>query len=299
MRGSVRFQLYNYAEMYSNTNSRFEFPALRLRTATIDIDWKSRTLMVGQEKPLVSVRNPDSLAQVGIPALSGAGNLWYWQPQVRFEQRFETPDRRDSFHAQGSVIMTNENGAYVPPMFASRLEPARPGYEGRFEWKHSFGDNAWVAAAPFVHWSATHVAGQSIDSRLAGFDASIRPGHVLELTGTYFAGQNIANLGALDQGFTIHFTGEVTPVHSRGGWGQIAILPESRLSFHAFAGAQSDRESDLYTGVGRNLSYVVNAFYRLAPNVIFAVEAGQIRTRYIGVGERLRNNYNAGLAYLF
>ncbi len=299
VKGSVRFQLYNYADLYTDQYSPFESPALRLRTATIDIDWKSRSLTVGQEKPLVSTRNPDSLAQVGIPPLSGAGNLWYWQPQVRFEQRFATADHRDSFRAQGSVLMTNENGAYVSGPSASTLEPRRPAYQGRFEWTHSFGDEAFVAVAPLFHWSATHVAGTSVNSQLAGFDASVRPGRVLELTGTYFAGQNIANLGALGQGFTIHPSGAVTPAHSRGGWGQVSILPASRLSFHAFAGVQADRESDLYGGISRNLSYAVNAFYRVAPNVIFSVEAGQIRTRYIGSGERLRNNYDAALAYLF
>ncbi|MBM3773987.1 MAG: hypothetical protein FJW37_02380 [Acidobacteria bacterium] len=62
---------------------------LRLRIASIEVDWKSRSLMVGQEKPLISLREPNSLAQVGVSPLTNAGNLWLWQPQARFEQRFQ------------------------------------------------------------------------------------------------------------------------------------------------------------------------------------------------------------------
>ncbi len=36
---------------------------------------------------MIAPRDPDSLAQVGVSPLTGAGNLWLWQPQVRIEQR--------------------------------------------------------------------------------------------------------------------------------------------------------------------------------------------------------------------
>jgi hypothetical protein len=45
--------------------------------------------MIGQDKPLISPRDPDSLAQVGLSPLTAAGNPWLWKPQVRFEHRFE------------------------------------------------------------------------------------------------------------------------------------------------------------------------------------------------------------------
>jgi uncharacterized protein (UPF0335 family) len=61
---------------------------LRLRTARMDIDWGSTSLMFGQDKSIISPREPNSLASVGYPALSDSGNLWRWQPQVRLEQRF-------------------------------------------------------------------------------------------------------------------------------------------------------------------------------------------------------------------
>ena len=61
---------------------------IRVRTAAIQIDWKNTSIVAGQDKPIVSPREPDSLAQVQVSPLTGAGNLWLWQPQVRVDQRF-------------------------------------------------------------------------------------------------------------------------------------------------------------------------------------------------------------------
>jgi hypothetical protein len=57
--------------------------AFRLRTASVEIDWKTRSILAGLEKPIFNPREPSSLAQVGISPLTGAGNLWLWLPQVR------------------------------------------------------------------------------------------------------------------------------------------------------------------------------------------------------------------------
>ena len=66
-----------------NFNSTF-----RLRTGSINLDWKTTKLMVGIDKPIFNPREPSSLAQVGISPLTGAGNLWLWMPQARVEQDF-------------------------------------------------------------------------------------------------------------------------------------------------------------------------------------------------------------------
>ena len=38
---------------------------LRIRTATLDLTWKNTTFSVGQDKPIISPRDPSSFAQVG------------------------------------------------------------------------------------------------------------------------------------------------------------------------------------------------------------------------------------------
>ena len=45
--------------------------------------------------------------------------------------------------------------------------------------------------------------------------------------------------------------------------------------------------------------YAGNLMYKLAPNVLAALEASQTRTEYLGSLLRLNNHYDLALAYLF
>jgi hypothetical protein len=109
----------------------------------------------------------------------------------------------------------------------------------------------------------------------------------------------VAPVGGLE-GFTIFYNGAVIPVHSQGGWGQLAIPVTSRLTFHLFSGLEAGRSADLTNyAIGRNWVSGANLFYRLAPNVLFGAELSQTRTTYIESGLRLNNHYDLALAYLF
>ena len=60
---------------------------MRLRTATMRMDWTDTSVVVGQDAIFFSPTSPTSFASLAIPALSGAGNLWAWVPQIRVEHR--------------------------------------------------------------------------------------------------------------------------------------------------------------------------------------------------------------------
>ena len=269
-----------------------------LRTATLDLAWKNTTLTFGQDKPIYAPRDPDSLAQVGVSPLTAAGNLWDWQPQIRIEQRFAMSDRT-GFRAQAGVYQTEEMDAFVPASYAKSLEHARPGFEGRVEFYH--GDvNRRFEIAPGFHLSTTHVAGTSVPSKLASLDWLIRPTAAVEFTGALFRGENVANQGALRQGFTVLAQGNAIPIRSYGGWGQVAWFAKPRLTLHIYGGQEHDNESDLRgAGLSRNFIYAGNAVYKLAPNVLASFEVSQVRTRYIVNGLRINNHYDLAIAYLF
>lgn len=274
---------------------------LRLRTASMEVDWKSRGVMVGQEKPIFAPRDPNSLAQVQISPLTGAGNLWLWQPQVRFEQRFSLAERT-SLSAQIGVVQTSEAVASVPPAFAGSLARARPGLQGRFNLTHAWGDERRIEFAPGFHTSATHIAGISLPSNLFSLDWLAKPWRPIEFSGAFFKGKNLAHfgIGGTRQGFTFLADDTVIPIHSTGGWGQFTVLATSRLTFNIFGGQHDNRNRDLLgAAVGRNLAYAINMQYRLAPNVILGVESMQVRTNYLGLGNRLNNHYDLAVAYLF
>jgi hypothetical protein len=271
---------------------------LRIRIATLDLTWKNTTISVGQNKPIISPREPTSLAQVGISPLTSAGNLWDWNPQVRIEQRFSLGDN-SGLRAQAGVYETTESyAANLPQAFAGTLERSRPGYEGRLEYFHGAGK--WrIEVAPGFHGGTTRVAGSSLQSEIATLDWMMRPAPQVEFSGEAFWGQAVSGLGALP-GFNVSLLGIASPVHTNGEWGQIALLPASRLSFHIYSGEQANRSSDVAAnGVIRNFMYAGNLIYKFAPNVLAALEASQARTDYLGSGLRLNNHYDLAIAYLF
>jgi hypothetical protein len=274
---------------------------IRLRTAAIAIDWDSSTLMVGQDKPIFAPRNPDSLAQVGVAPLAGSGNLWFWEPQARFEQRIKIGEQL-TLRADAGIVQTSEFLANVPTAFAATLERSRPGAEARFELVYGSQAGPRIEIAPGFHYSATHVAGTSVPSDVFSLDWLLAPIDRIELTGAAYSGQDLAHfgLGAVRQGFTIFGPRNALPIHAKGGWSQLTLRATNRLSFHLLGGIHDGRNRDLLAGdIAYNHSYGGNFFYHLAPNVIFSFEALQTRTNYLGPGLRLSNHYDLAIAYLF
>lgn len=277
---------------------------MRLRTAVIGLDWQARSFEVALEKPLISPRDPDSLAQVGISPLSGAGNLWLWIPQARFEQRFRFGEQ-SGVRLQVAAVETLEAKPGSYPGYGSsqsaEYESRRPGVEGRIEL-FSGGQTRRIEIAPGFHRSISHVAGASVPSNVFSLDWLARPAGRVDLTGAFFTGRNVAPLGTggIGQGYSLDRGYGVRPVHSRGGWTQLTIRAAPRLSFHFFTGLHADRNSGLEAGrIGRNLLYGANLFYSLAPNVLVGLESTQVRTSYVSASQLINNHYDLALAYLF
>lgn len=294
VRGSLYLDFFGGTSMPNNL-------IMRIRTGVITLDWNSSTLTVGQDKPIFSPRDPDSLAQVGVAPLAGSGNLWFWEPQARFEQRFRLGEQW-TLRAQAGVVQTSEFLANVPAPFAASLERYRPGAEGRFEAAWASQSGRRLEIAPGFHYSSSHVAGTAVPSSLVSVDWLVSPADWIEWTGSAWSGKNLAHfgLGALRQGFTVFGPGNAEPVHAQGGWTQLTLRATSRLSFHLMGGIHDGRNRDLLPGdIARNYSWGGNFFYHLAPNVITSFEALQTQTTYLGPGIRLTNHYDLSLAYLF
>jgi len=284
-----------YMDFFSGSAASLNH-VLRIRLATVQLDWPNTTFTVGQDKPLVSRREPNSLAQVGVSPLTNAGNPWLWQPQARIEQRFALSEKT-MLKAEAGIFQTSEQ-TNIPSDLAGRVEVSRPALEARVSIKRESGDRIFEFA-PVVHASTTHISGASVPSRLFGVDWLIKPSSSFEVTGMLFRGQNFANLGAIG-GLSVGPATRVIPVRGAGGWIQFRYIATQRLSFNFYGGQQDDRNRDLVTGrVAKNQYYAGNVMYMLAPNVISAFEVGQARTTYLGVGNRLNNHYDLALGYLF
>ena len=287
-----------YMDFFSGTLPLSQ--TVRLRTGSLNIDWATRSVMGGIEKPIFNPREPSSLAQVGLSPLSGAGNLWLWVPQARFTQNLAFGSE-SGVRATVGVIQTREVGPYPGSQPVTNLEQSRPGWEGRFEFFHKLDDERRLEIAPGFHASTTHASGVSIPSRVFSLDWFFNPVKRLEFTGAYYYGENVAMLGtgAIRQGFDIDKSG-AQAVHSQGGWGQLTVHALPRLDFHMFSGQQDDRNSDLITGgIGKNFLFGGNVYFRIAPNVLLGWETTQVRTVYLGQGTQVNNHYDLALGYLF
>jgi uncharacterized protein (UPF0335 family) len=274
--------------------------AMRIRTASIELAWKTRSITAGLEKPIFNPREPSSLAQVGISPLTGAGNLWLWLPQVRFEQDIRL-GASSGVRAQIGAVQTREIGPYVGTVAP---EASRPAAEGRFNFYHKLDEERRMEISGGFHASTTHAGGKSIPSNLFSMDWFFNPWKPVEFTGGFYSGENVAHLGSgTRQGFAVYTSYGRTygaALGSRGGWGQVTLHALPRLDFHLFTGQVDDANAELGTGsIGKNLLFGGNAYFHIAPNVLMGMEASQVRTVYLGQGVRINNHYDLALAYLF
>jgi hypothetical protein len=294
----AKFGGTTYVDFFAGSSNSLNH-LIRLRIATMDMEWKNTTLTFGQDKPIISPREPNSLAQVGVSPLTGAGNLWLWQPQARLEQRISFGESV-GLKAQVGLFETAETSTTIPAQYTSTQAHGRPGYEGRFNFWRDFGSGRRIEIAPGFHFSSSHVAGTSIPSDIFSVDWLIAPLSKLRFSGMFFDGKNVAGLGSLQQGYTFFYDDRIVPIHAAGGWAQLSIPITPRLTFNAYSGEEADRARDLLSGaIRRNLVTAANLFYRFAPNVLGSFEASQTRTAYITLGNRLNNHYDLALAYLF
>jgi hypothetical protein len=271
---------------------------LRLRTATIRIDWANTTVSVGQDKPLISPRDPDSLAQVAFAPLTGAGNPWLWQPQARVEQRFSFTDT-SGVRLQGSIYQTKESLTNLPADYQTSTQASRPGWEGRVEYWKKWGAAQKLEIASGFHSSFSKVEDTTIASDALSFDWLVDPLPRWELTGAFYRGQNLGTIGG-GSGITLFPNGMLTGIHQTSGWVQNSFRLTPRLKLNGFAGEQSDRPSDLLNAALRsNLAWGGNLMYHIAPNVITSIEAMQVRTKYMNTGLRINDHYDLAIAYLF
>jgi len=292
-----------YMDFFGGSTSSLDH-LVRLRTAAINLDWANTALTVGQDKPLISPRDPNSLAQVGVSPLTGAGNLWLWEPQIRLEQRIslgiDSGLRLQAAGVQTSQLnVATDPNAYATSPTGGPVEDSNPGAEGRVEFWQRWSETGRLEIAGGFHVNENHVARYSLPADIYSLDWFFRPVKKIEFSGMFYHGRNVAVLGALRQGYTV-LNGAWLSVPSNGGWAQVRFPLTERLAIDIYGGQEDDRNSDLvYGDIAKNQGYFGNVMYRFAPNVIVSLEGGQVRTNYIRAGNRLNDHYDLGVAYLF
>ena len=234
---------------------------VRLRTATMRMDWTNTSVVVGQDGIFFSPNSPTSFATLAIPALTYAGNLWSWVPQIRVEHKVALGEE-SSLIFQGGILdpVTGEVPGTVPgaepgtsyyrqagPGEASR----QPAYGTRIAWtRNVFGQLLRVGVGGY-YTRQDYGFGRNVDGWAGMTDIELPLNHQFSLSGKFYRGRALGGLyGGI--GRSVLFSGdpmlagtEVQALDSIGGWAQLKYRPANRWEFNAAFGMDNPYASDL------------------------------------------------------
>lgn len=268
------------------------FPLLRLRRLVARINWPHGEWLVGQEAPLVAALSPRSLAGVGTPGFAGAGNLWFWMPQLRGTYEL---GRTFRVALQGAVIapMTGDAQGLFDTQPDLAEKSGRPFLQGRLRigWGAT-DDPSEIGVGVHQGWFAV------TDSTLETSRAVVVGGRVkfgfAELRGEWYDGHGLAALGG--GGIARNFS-PVTgfALDDRGGWAQMNILPRPAWEFGGGCGIDEPDQAQLdatsATERLRNFVCEGHVLWFPAEPIVVGVEFRRLETKYGGATETLINNH--------
>lgn len=288
----------------ANTLSGVNTGLVRMRTASVRLDWENTSVIAGQDNLFISPLDPTSIASLVIPSLGYSGNLWAWTPQLRVERRFKlSPDQVVSL--QGGIL-DNVTGEPSPSGNRKALageSTAQPAYAARAGWTRTingrplaFGASGYLSRQ---HWGPTWDA----TGWTAATDWKIPFTSRLELSGELFRGLAAGGIGAgigqsvvFDANASSNPLGskiEFRPLNSVGGWSQLKFIATPKLEFNGAFGMDSPFSAD-FRGIAAPITYyprvltsnrseMMNFIFRPRSDLLLSGEYRHLRTSQIGV----------------
>jgi hypothetical protein len=294
---------------------------LRLRTATMRMDWTNTSVVVGQDAIFFSPSSPTSFASLAVPALSAAGNLWSWVPQIRVEHRVALSDE-SSLLFQGGILdpVSGEAPGAIPgteyyrrpgPGEASR----QPAYGSRIAWMGKvFGQPLRLGVGGYYS-RQNYGFSRNVDSWAGMTDLELPLSHQFSLSGKLYRGKALGGFyGGI--GRSVLFSGDPTlastqveGVDSVGGWAQLKYRPANKWEFNAAFGMDNPYASDLEyfpyaqaygdPALARNKGSFGNMIYRPRSDLLFSAEYRHLTTYTINNGGSGAGQLNLMMGVLF
>jgi hypothetical protein len=273
------------------------FPLIRLRVARGVLRWKNAEFLMGQEGPLMSPLNPVSLAAVGIPGMTSAGNLWLWLPQARLTLMTSGSVRVGLGGAILAPTSGDANGLFDTDNDVAERSK-RPFVEGRAHvaWGQDEMAGA-IGVSTHMGWYARPGSTNQREGMAVGADAKIPLAKWLELRGEWYDGDGMRALGGGAIGQLFGVSGE--PVHSTGMWGQLNLMPTTRVTFGGGYGFDDPDDSDLpATGRRKNVTTEVHLNLRPGGPIVLGFEYRQMKTTY-AAGPLTNDHLNVAIGFVF
>ncbi len=308
---------FDFSGGFPNTFNGVSFGLVRLRIASMRMDWEHTSIVAGQDNAFVSPLSPTSFASLAVPALGYAGNLWGWIPQVRVEHRFDLSGEQKVTLQAG--ILDNLTGE--PPDDPFRRTPSagerssQPAYGARVAWtRNVFGQSMTLGTAGYYSrqdWGFN----RHVDAWAGMADWEIPLAPRVSLSGEFYRGLAI---GGLAGGFgrSVLFSGDPTQagtlvrgLDAIGGWSQLKFKASAKLEFNGAFGLDNPFAEDLRAfsapqsyflpTLAQNRGSLVNFIYRPRSDLLFSAEYRHLRTFLINSNSNAAEQVNMMMGILF
>jgi regulator of replication initiation timing len=290
---------------------------VRLRTATMRMDWTDTSVVVGQDGIFFSPNSPTSFASLAIPALTYAGNLWSWVPQIRVEHRVALGDEAHLILQAG--ILDPLTGETPSSSYYQQPGPGessrQPAYGARIAWtRNVFGQPLQLGVGGYYS-RQNYGFNRNVDGWAGMTDIELPLSHQFTLSGKFYRGRALGGLyGGI--GRSVLFSGDpalantqVQALDSIGGWAQLKYRPVNKWEFNAAFGMDNPYASDLKyfsypesygdPTLARNQGSFVNMIYRPRSDLLFSAEYRHITTYSLTDGGNNAGQLNLMMGVLF
>lgn len=290
---------------------------LRMRTATLRMDWKDTSIIAGQDSLFFSPLSPTSFASLADPALSYAGNLWSWTPQIRVEHEIHVSDTSGLILQAG--LLDPLTGEFPRSQFYRAPQAGessgQPAIAGRVAWTQTaFGRPLTVGVGGYYSKQNWGFA-RNVNGWAGTADVDLPLGKWFTFSGEFYRGRAIGGLGGglgrsvLYDGALTSPTTEVLGLDTIGGWGQIAFRPTGRLEFNGALGEDnplaqnfnyfSAPQSYIASSLTRNRGAFTNVIYHPRSDLILSLEYRRLWSYYVNDAKQKAGQVNLGIGVLF
>lgn len=290
---------------------------VRLRTGTLHLDWQRTSVVAGQDALFFSPLSPTSFASLTVPALTYAGNLWGWIPQVRVEHRMPVGEQ-SSLTFQAGIL--DAVSGETPLQRSYRLpgpgeNSRQPAFGSRVAWSHSlFGQPLRWGFGGFYS-RQDYAFDRAVDGWAGMTDVELPLSHRFFLSGKLYRGKGLGGLyggigrSALFSGAPADPASAVRGLNSVGGWAQLKYQATNKLEFNGAFGLDNSYAKDLRAfpepqaygnaDLARNLGSFANVIFRPRSDVLFSAEYRHLKTYNIDYGANGADHVNLMMGVLF
>jgi hypothetical protein len=308
------------------SNSSTSAGVVRMRTASINLDWDHDSIQAGMVTPLISPLSPTSYATVAEPSMAGAGNLWTWSPQLKYAHQFPIQPGRQ---------LQLEFGLWDPPAagYSTSVtvrvpspgeQSKQPAYESRISYggvpNNTYGqlsdDRSFHVGLSGYYSRQSYPYGNSIDSWAVTTDFQVPLFHRFEISGEGYRGRSLGGLGGGVYKDILYGTNPATglnsyrPLNAIGGWTQLKTRFGQSFEANAIIGLDDGLARDFHAIVfpatateiqlrARNEMVVGNLIFRPKTYLILSPEYRRIWTWPIDGAGNTANIFTLSAGYQF